>query len=166
MGGKLKMINNRKLFLVYHYYAAASYHWDGPDGVGGHETEDCTVGARTMVILLTGGKSGVARKSLFCINGGANQNGWRTTAYGAYWTTKAVADKTSLQTLGRHFGADGKLWVVLPDNTAQDLTVTAPPDDYDAWPTDASGVQKYTLAIQANNVTLEPDVVVNEAPNF
>jgi hypothetical protein len=47
-------------------------------------------------------------------------------------TPTAPIAATSLTVLGKHPGADGNLWIALPDNSVQDFTVTAPASHYNA----------------------------------
>ena len=143
-----------------HYYANnVHYHYD----LGGGGTEDLAVTARTWMKLYTGGKAGVNRQNLFCINAGATEYGRPPMDYEPpfypWWSTPSwdVADKTSIRVLGKYLGADGNLWVTLPDNASLDLFIAAPPRHYDAW----AGVQKYNLKIQVNSAAfLSPNGVV------
>jgi hypothetical protein len=140
---------------VVHYYAdQVDWPWHQDYGGGAYDDKEVAVTrARTTVTLLTGGKSGVNRKSLWCIQPWA-------TAYGRPWHSSGIAGgagwfdapgtpvpKTKLWVLKKQVGADGKLWVALPDNSAQNITVTAQGvKHYDAGPvdmTDMSRVQKY-----------------------
>ena len=164
--------------LIYHYYAD-NVHWTGSkvwgqtlSDFGFSDTDEAVKAARTTVTLLTGGKSGVNRKSLWCIQPWATAYGrpWHSSgiAGGAGWFDAPGTDvpKTKLWVLKKQVGADGKLWVALPDNSAQNITVTAQGvKHYDAGPvdmTDMSRVQKYRLRIRANNAILEAKTI---APN-
>ena len=143
--------------FVQHYYAdTAHYHWNGPAGGWQNQDENFTVTARTQVKLSTGGKSGVKRDSLFCINAWAKAYDWSSLGN---WVESDVADKTQLRVMEKQLGADGNLWVVLPDNTSHDITVSAPKKHYNAWATP----EKFKLAIKANEVLLDPNAVVSNA---
>src|SRR5665213_2413081 len=83
-----------------HYYANnVHYHYD----LGGGGTEDLAVTARTWMKLYTGGKAGVNRQNLFCINAGATEYGRPPMDYEPpfypWWSTPSwdVADKTSIR---------------------------------------------------------------------
>jgi hypothetical protein len=144
--------------FIYHYYA---------NGVNCHQernggTVDATVSAHTAVKLYTGGKAQIGRQNLFCINCWADrydQPPDDNLSYDAPWlgTTATSLDPTSLQVLGKTPGSDGNVWIVLPDNTEQDMTVTAPAKHYDA----GAGAQKYIPYITANGANLD-----NETPEF
>jgi len=152
------------------HYFADNVHWHYDLGGGG--TEDLAVTARTWLKLYTGGKALSGQKNLFCINAGATEYGRPPMDYEPpfcpWWNTPSwdVADKTSIRVLGKYLGADGNLWIALPDNAALDLFIAAPPRHYNAW----AGAQKYKLKIQANNSVyspwLQPDHVVPAATNF
>ena len=109
--------------------------------------------ARTTVKLLTGGKAKVARSSLFCITASAGAYG---QAPEGGWMHTPIKDlpKDSLRVLGKWVGADGNLWVMLPDNSAQDITVVAPAKHYNA----GEDVQKYHLYIAARTSTINTNL--------
>ena len=149
--------------FVYHYFANnVHHHWHWDFNGGGYIDRIADVTARTKVKLLTGGKAKLNRQNLFCLQASAvkylkpPEGGW------GYTPTEELP-KDRLRVLGKWVGADGKLWVMLPDNTEQDITVAAPAKHYDAG-TDA---QKYTLQIEADGAGkttfLRPDEIVNDA---
>jgi hypothetical protein len=150
---------------VYHYYAAnASYATDGGD-----YTVTGTVNAHTKVTLYTGGKAQIQRQSLFGV-------GVSATAYGppppdngtSKWlgTPTTPIDPTKLTVLGKHPGADGNLWIALPDNSPGiDLTVTAPASHYNAGATPTKYhpyINLYTSTANANLDTDVPEVCVGQ----
>src|SRR5665213_2824317 len=141
--------------FVYHYYAEnAHYQHHSVNGTDYLDTAAKIPAAHTKWLLLTGGKEGVARMNLWCISADASVNYWGANGM---WGTEPVADKTQLQVLGKHVGADGKLWIAIPDSTTPvDITVTAPGADYNAQATP----QEYKLVISANGTQLDPDRVV------
>ncbi len=93
--------------------------------------------------LYTGGKAVIGRWNLFRIHCGATQYGQPADypSFNAPWlaTPGTNMDVTSLTVLGKHPGSDGNVWIALPDNSEQDMTVTAPADHYSAGAT----AQKY-----------------------
>ncbi len=163
---------SRQQIWVSHYYADdnVNYTWTAP-----HTLTSISAQARTVAKLYTGGKAVVGRQSLFCITAGAteyldppgNSDGFGWYSYfkdmWAYTPTAPVAN-SRLKVGGKQVGADGNLWIVLPENSEQTFPVTVDgAHHYDAWITK----QKYKLAIKANSsVTLDPDVVVDGATTF
>ena len=143
---------------VRHYYAdGVQYHWD----LGGNATFDLSIGAKTQMKLFTGGKAPVSRKNLFEIDASANEILRPPLDHGTgnpWWDVPepAIAPAT-LTVAGKAVGADGKLWLVLPDNSDTDLTVIAKgKKHYDANAT----AQKYKLQIVVNGSNpLWPDHV-------
>jgi hypothetical protein len=107
--------------------------------------------------LQTGGKAQAGRRNLFCIHCGAgaygqpNQGPW-------LGTPEQNIPVTSLMVLGKHVGADGNVWITLPDNSMQDCTVTAPAAHYDPG---LPELTKFTPYITANESNLD-----NETPEF
>ena len=91
--------------------------------------------AHTKVKLFTGGKAKVGRQNLFQLQGYG-------TAYGnpqnLFWyptpATTIPPQTLAVGGLGS-LGKDGNLWLVLPDNTNVDITITAPKQNkhFDAW---------------------------------
>lgn len=126
---------------VRHYYAdGVSYHWD----LGSGSTFDLSVTAKTKVTLFTGGKAQVNRQNLFQISASASEIQRPPLDYSTgypWWHVSApTIDPTKLVVAGQHPGSDGNLWLVLPENSVQDLTVQAPgKKHYDA----NSSAQKY-----------------------
>jgi len=142
------------------YYAknVPPYEWLPPIAA---EKEKLTISAETQVKLYTGGKAGIKRENLFCINAWARAFQKPTHdlwAYHAWIHTPAVdVAKNDLLVMGKKPGADGNLWIALPDNAEPYITVTAPgKHHYDAWAT----AGKYKLQIAVNNTyPLWPDHV-------
>ncbi len=140
-----------------HYYAkGVHYSWPTP-----YDQGDITLGAVTHVRLYTGGKMGVGRQNLFCINAGADEY-FQAPEYGWWLTQSQSVDKVTLTVLGKHPGSDGNLWVVLPDNSEQDITVHAPKQHYNAWAT----ATKYKLKIQVNSAAFLSPVGVVAGANY
>jgi hypothetical protein len=105
------------------------------------------VNANTFVKLYTGGKA-VARRNLFCITVDTADEYHEPSQPNYGWPNLAVKaiPKDRLQVCGKQVGADGKLWIVLPDNSEQDITVRAPGIKHfnaNATP------QKYSLRVKA-----------------
>ena len=131
---------------IEHYFAAVSYHWDLVNGYA-----DLACDAKAFVQLQTGGKAQINRVNLFRIDACATEY---YDPPGSWFHVKAKdIDKTTLTVMGLHPGSDGKIWVVLPDNAVQDITVHAPARHYDAW----AGPTKHKLMITANGTPLDPD---------
>ena len=137
---------------VRHYYAnGLQYHWD----LAGDTTFDLNLSARTRMKLFTGGKAPVSRRNLFEVDANATEILRPPLDYGTgypWWDVAGKAvDNASLQVAGKSVGADGKLWLALPDNSDLDLTVVAPgKKHYDAYST----ALKYKLHILANGYPL------------
>ena len=152
---------NYEWAAVRHYYADGTgmpYHWD----LSGGSTFDLSVSAKTEVKLYTGGKAAISRNNVFQISAGASEILRPPLDYGPtypWWDVPAPAiAPAALKVAGKTLGADGNLWLVLPDNSEQDLTVKAPGiHHFDAW----SGAQKYKVYIDANSHNLD-----NETPEF
>ena len=156
---------------VRHYFAdGVQYHWD----LGGNTTFDINLSAKTQMKLLTGGKAQVRRKNLFEIDAGASEILRPPLDYGTgypWWDVPENAiDNASLTVAGKSVGSDGKLWLVLPDNSDADLTVIAPgKKHYDA----NSSVQKYKYYISLNTPTANanlatdvPEICVGQLATF
>ena len=98
--------------------------------------------AETHLHLRTGGKSGSTRQNLFCLTGWAtavtNLNSVIALVYRD--GTNIPATQIKLSGLG-YLGADGKLWVALPDDKDLDITPQTGAKDY-AFDV---GQQKYSL---------------------
>jgi hypothetical protein len=161
------------------YYANTSYSWDGGTDAGMTYARLMSLNVKTQVKLWTGGKATVQRQSLFGVQCSATELlqpvlgtiswPWAGTmpawpsdlAYQWQSEPSAPIDLTRLEILGTHPGADGMVWKALPDNSVQDLTITAPgKKHYSAWATP----QKYKVNINANNGT-DHDLD-NEKPEF
>jgi hypothetical protein len=126
--------------FIYHYYANGV---DCSQEKNGGKTE-ATVSAHTAVKLYTGGKAKMGRQNLFCINCWADrydQPPDDDISYDAPWlgTIGTPLDPTSLQVMGQTPDTKGNVWIVLPDNSEKDMTVTAPAKHYYA----EAGAQKY-----------------------
>jgi len=127
--------------------------------------EELTLGAKIRQKLLAGGRGKSGLMNLFCISAtGTVKNGEPGETSQWQGTPELPVDYTTIQVNGMNLGADGNLWITLPDNAAPDVVVTIPGvRHFNAWP----GVQEYKLKIQVNNaVTLDPDIVVDGANNF
>jgi hypothetical protein len=138
--------------FIYHYCAkGASYSWDYNNGA----KMDVAVSAQTAVKLYTGGKANISRQNLFRINCWADR--YDQPLYGPWLNTPITRlDSTSLQVLGKTPDSDGNVWIVLPDNSEQYITVTAPANHYNA----NAGASKCLL-----EVSLAPDEGVLVATN-
>jgi hypothetical protein len=123
---------------IYHYWALNVHQ----QLVQGTERGDATVSARTEMKLFTGGKAGVGRKNLICLQCGGTKYG-NVSEYGSFgpgWPAPWVAadeagiDPTSLIVMGVHPNTNGNAYVIQPDNAAVDLNLFAPGvQHYDAW---------------------------------
>ena len=129
---------------IYHYYAdGVHWHWLWDYGAVGYDDQDVAVpSARTTVTLLTGGKSEINGQSLWRIQPWAMEYG--RSEYGGWMFAPCTSVPNSkLLLMHKHVGSDGMLWVVLPDNSPQDITVTASGvKDYNAGPVDMNGLLK------------------------
>ncbi len=155
---------SRQQIWVSHYYADdnVNYTWTAP-----HTLTSISAQARTVAKLYTGGKAVVGRQSLFCITAGAteyldppgNSDGFGWYSYfkdmWAYTPTAPVAN-SRLKVGGKQVGADGNLWIVLPEYSEHDITIAAIGiHHYDAT---VSG-RIYPLTIMANDKTLSDRIV-------
>jgi hypothetical protein len=141
---------------ISHFYANGVKHeWTLPDGLGQSFTEAVTVKARTKLMLYTGGKAKVAKKSLIHLTGGARE--WQQAA-SPFWmgTPSTIVEPTKIKVLGwwlfgRHLDSDGELYRVLPDNAAMNLNLRVPGvKDYSAW----ASVEKHKLVHLTKNQAL------------
>ena len=120
-------------------------YWDVRTNYGswmGLATEHCDISwtesqqnawrnADTEVKLATGGPLGSARQNLWMISAGA-------TAFFDLWgISNAPVDPTSITVLGQTLDSNGVAYVVLPDNTTEDITPKV------------SGVDSYTFSVGA-----------------
>ncbi|HTB82254.1 MAG TPA: hypothetical protein VK742_01245 [Candidatus Sulfotelmatobacter sp.] len=163
------------------YYAEKSYSWDNNETpfYGYQYVQKATLDVRTQVKLWTGGKGTVARQNLFRVQcqaaefskpeyrplfiGGpwVRQDYPDPTAMAMFWTYihSTPIDPTTLTVLGKQPGADGVLWKALPDNTPEDLTITASGKKHYS----ASAIpQKYKLNISVNGNPLW----INKVPSY
>jgi hypothetical protein len=160
---------------MVHYYANrnAHYYWTEPHSKG---TESVT--ARTVTKLYTGGKAVAGRKSLLRINAGATEYfdppgdiGQIEGFAAPWWATPSAPVANARLTVGsKSVGADGNLWLALPDDAEQDLTVSAKDaHHYAAWAT-ATKYSPYinltTATTNANLSTNVPEVCVGQQVNF
>ncbi len=105
--------------------------------------------AQTKWQLNTGGKAG--RQSLWCLSG------WATEKHlSSNQTSNILASRISIK--GRKLGADGNLWVVLPDGM-DNLDVTPVVKDVDYYWFGVN-TQKYRLFVQANDSLLAQNPVM------
>jgi len=141
---------------LVHYYADQSYT-PTVNAWGTTGPQRVRVTANTYVKLYTGGKAKINRQNLFCITADTADEYYEPAGPNYGWpnlASRGIA-KTQLRVCGKQVGADGKLWVALPDNSEQDITVIAKgKKHYNA----SASPQKYKLAVQAD-VVLDPDVV-------
>lgn len=140
------------------YYAEdGSCHWFKLYAPG--EDEEWEVDACTDLTLYTGGKAQVGRKNLFCIRCSGNEY------LGRPWSPYSrTIPPEQLEAFGQKVGADGKLWLVLPDNEVPMVHLYAPGKKHyyaDARPT------KHKLRIRANGKILNPDyLLLTSVPTF
>ena len=128
------------------HYFANNIHWHYD--LGGGSTADLRVTARTRQKLFTGGKANSHKLNLFQLQCGATE--YHKPPGGGWWGTPGTdIDKSRLRALGKWVGADGNLWVMLPDNASPDLLLNAPARHYNAWATQ----QKYEMNIVVNSST-------------
>jgi hypothetical protein len=111
------------------HYRAKNVHYSWPTP---YDQGDITLGAVTHVRLYTGGKAQIKRQNLFCINAWADEY-FKAPYYGWWLTQSQSVDKVTLTVMGKHPDSDGNVWIVLPDNSPQDITVHAPKQHYNAW---------------------------------
>jgi hypothetical protein len=161
--------------MMDHYNAGknAHYSWTEPHSV---DTESVT--ARTVTRLYTGGKAVAGRKSLVCINAGAteygqppgNGQGWWLIPGWWYATPSTPVPDSKLTVGNMQVGSDGNVWLALPDDAEQDLTVSAKDaHHYAAWATAAKYspyINLTTATTNANLSTNVPEVCVGQQVNF
>ncbi len=139
---------------ISHYYANVIYDWGLNEHVYSRRS-------KTFMKIRTGGKSGVPVKNLFTINANATRYGrpvaieWGNAPDEWVGTQMASIAPDTIRILGRWLGADGKLHIVLPDNTELDLGANAPGRHYAL----NAFVTKHKLRIQANGYLLAPERV-------
>ena len=146
-------------FMTHYFANNVHWHYDL-----GSYTEDLAVTAKTQLKLYTSGKAGINHLNLFCINAGATSYGRPPTEDGddyPWWSTPSpTVNPSQLQALGKQVGADGNLWVALPDGASPDLNLWLPMfQHYNATAT----VQKYEPRISArgNGVNYDDLSVTN-----
>ena len=143
---------------IYHYWANnVQQHL-----VSGSWAADIAVTARTTMQLFTGGKALIQRRNLIQLQCGAEAYGTALPSdqWGPVFAEWAGVPKTPiaaarLRALGQWVGADGNLWLALPDNEALTLNLAAPAQHYNAWATPT----KCKLNIVANGNPLAADHV-------
>jgi hypothetical protein len=124
--------------------------------------------AQTVMKLQTGGKAGAGRQSLFQFTASALGGSltlapwWQSKYYFVYGTTIPLSP-TTITILGQPLGADGNLWMVLPDGAERDVTPCVPKCDYCSftYPTPS----KYTPIISWSGgppITNAQNVVVGQ----
>jgi hypothetical protein len=120
--------------------------------------------AHAEVKLATGGMIGSTSMNLWVISASA-------TKYLPPWLNYPLASANipsqQISILGKTLGADGNLYLLLPDNTNLDITpvIAGAPDYY----TFNITTQKYTLTITANNIDLStntPEFCVGQKVTF
>ena len=150
--------------VMQHYYTDKTTNYKWTDG---GTVTTASVQAKTVMKLFTGGKSVVGRKSLICISASAREYtappyysagaGWDTYLPDVWaYTPSTPVDNSNLQVGGRQVGADGNVWVALPDNSEQIIAVNA--DGVHHYKATVSA-QKYQPYITANDVGLSPDII-------
>jgi len=149
-------------YSVIHYFANnVQWNWTSSDGWKWNMNVD----ARTTTKLLTGGNAPIARRNLIQLQCDGVEYGRPCISPDISWPWVGVQrtplDKSRMRALGQWVGADGNLWVSLPDNTAMDLNVSAPARHYNAW---AKPI-KYPVTIWASSSTTNCDISTN-TPEF
>lgn len=105
---------------VYHYYAKGVQHaWPN----GGGKPYKLTVGAGTTETLYTGGKSGVSRQNLFCLQGGATKYYGKPQQFEWVYTPATNLPGPAIQVAGKTLDANYKAYQIFPDNAPVDVTV-------------------------------------------
>lgn len=145
-------------YWVGHYYGKGVKHeWVYPDGEGG-VVGDASVflTARTTEKLFTGGKSGVNKKNLFTLTGGATEYYDKPQGAPWYYTPARTVPGPAMEVAGKTLGADNHAYEVLPDNTSVDVTVKVKgAKHYSA----GAGATKHKSFITANGVRLASDKI-------
>ena len=105
--------------------------------------------AKTIDKLYAGGKPGATGTSLFRLYVYAEKYGKPEWIYGNWWYNPPAQriDPTLLEIQGKHPDSDGYLWLALPDNSEEDVTVHAPFKHFGA----STGATKYS------NIDLDVD---------
>ncbi|MGD0745800.1 MAG: hypothetical protein ABSA45_11660, partial [Verrucomicrobiota bacterium] len=136
-------------------------------------TETYQRDADVQIKLATGGSAGSTRMNLWVISANARDHlppwlppfGGDITTFFTPWdgVYGASIDPSRIAILDQKLGSDGKLYVMLPDNTDPDITpaIAGAPDYYTLEIT----AQKYTLTILAGSSTTNADLSV-AAPEF
>ena len=133
---------------IFHYFANNVHH----QVINGGWAINMAVDARTEMKLLTGGKALINRQNLICLQCGAGEYA-QPSIYDAVpdfpWANVTILpiDSSKLRALWKKVGRDGNLWVVLPDNAALDLKLSAPARHYDA----SARPLKYKMTVAAND---------------
>lgn len=125
---------------VYHYWALNV----NESASAGGWTASVAVTAKTELTLFTGGKSAVHRQNVIQLQCGATEYGSLSeyANLGPDWFAPWVdadeppMDVTSLTVMGNHPNTNGNAYVILPDNAAVLLNLSAPGvQHYNAWAT-------------------------------
>ena len=143
------------VFITHYFANNVQWTWHKDSGT----MMAVQVDARTEMKLLTGGKAQINRQHLIQLQCSGTEYGqpyfdapsgltWDGSGFLYPWEDVAETpiDKSRMRALGQWVGADGNLWVSLPDNAAMDLKLSAPFRHYDATATPT----KYLLTITAN----------------
>jgi hypothetical protein len=112
-----------------------------------------TAHAVTVVKLYTGGKAKVNRQNLFSISAWAQEY---IQAPEHWWwdptlslTPLPLVDNSKLTVAGKQVGSDGNVWMVLSDNSEQDITVTAHGvQHYNAWATPTKHLSHFEVLVR------------------
>jgi hypothetical protein len=134
--------------------------------------------AETVMKLETGGKAGSHRQNLFDLSASASRCEGMTLVLNypspanpaeydvpPDWGNWVNVDSTQITIMRRPLGADGNLWVALPDNSPPiDVTPRVPGRDFYTF--NVNPPQKYTLLIQVNNSGFLPDKIAPTAVDF
>jgi hypothetical protein len=155
-------------YSVIHYFANnVQWNWTTSDGWKWNMNVD----ARTTTKLLTGGKAQIARRNLIQLQCDGVEYGRPCISPDISWPWVGVQrtplDKSRMRALGQWVGADGNLWVSLPDNAAMDLNVSAPARHYYAWATPTK--YRMHIVVNANDVngnTISNPLFQDHVPSF
>ena len=150
-------------YSVTHYFAN-NVQWNFVNSEG--RQVHMEVDARTTTKLFTGGKAQINRRNLIQLQCDGTEYGRPSVGVGIYpypwaYLQRTPLDKSRMRALGQWVGADGNLWVSLPDNAAMDLKLCAQARHYYAW---AKPI-KYPVTIWASSSTTNCDISTN-TPEF
>jgi len=149
-------------YSVTHYFAN-NVQWNFINSEG--RQVHMEVNARTTTKLFTGGKAQINRWNLIQLQCDGTEYGRPEISPDMSWPWVGVQrtplDKSRMRALGQWVGADGNLWVSLPDNAAMDLKLCAQARHYYAWATPI----KYPVTIIASTNGTPVDLSTN-TPEF